>query len=764
MFNNSSLQEDQHNRNVKSSFLVLIVGFIFLILVGRLFYLQVIMYDENLRLSESNRMRKIIIKANRGNIFSRNKEILVRNRVSNNIMIEPNKVEGLRGLRSVVFNKDSITDAFLKSEAYAERKTKFDGYLREWIEEVGDSVIYKTIPDAYVIEERRKLTTDSLYKVETIIRLFGDSTKVSFEKLHLKALLEKQSVSKKDSIYTLQKKRPGYEKRVAIYERKLKWFVKNSLWDFRMKLEQQKVKNLDLFHNLMTMKNVENKQVFDTLKTMERIHAASRKNRFKRHLLLEDVNYEVVSLVVEHQEHLQGVVVEYDPRRFYTSGKTAAHLLGYNSEITEEDLKDSLFANYRQGAYIGKSGVEKIYEPMFRGQDGIKFVEVDVYGRELGLLESMPNEKAKAGYNVVTTIDLDLQKIAEEAFADTLKGALVALNPQNGEILAMLSSPAFDPNIYSIETSLRNEAIAELKSADKPSYNRAALGTYPPGSLFKLFTSIAGMETKKITPTFKYRKACTGAFKFGRRVQKCWKASGHGRMDVVDALRESCDVYFYQLGLDVGMDPINKYARMYGLASKSGIDLPTERSGLLMDSTTYNKRFKHKGWRWTRGQILNLAIGQGELVTPLQMANAFGALAANDSLYHPHLLKEVVDENGLVVKRYKPKALNAIEISDETYNTIITAMEEVISAPHGTGGWSRVKGVRVGGKTGSAENPHGEKTHAWFAAVAPLDKPEIAIAVLVENAGHGGSIAAPIAGKVLRHYFSRKKKVTNDTQ
>ncbi len=756
MFNNGSLQEDQHNRNVKSSFLVVVVAFIFLILIGRLFFLQVIMYKENLRLSESNRMRQIVIKANRGNILSRDSSILVRNRVSNHIMIEPYKVNKLRSIHRVEFNADSLEENFKKSDAFAERKEKFDSYLSDWLNETVDSIMIASLDPKAIEHELQSIQSDSAYRKSLMGILDSGSIVPSDSELAKKGAIQRNSSGNREEIIAVQKEDSGYEKRQEIYAHKLKWFVKNAIWDMRMEKEKKKVKDLDLFHNLFVLRNTQGEAIFDSTLVIERLHAASRKNRFKRYLLLEDVDYEAVSLVVEHQENLLGVIVEYEPRRHYSNGSVAAHVLGYTSEITEDELKDSLFSEYKLGDVNGKSGIEKVYEHTFRGADGIKFVEVDVYGRELGMLASMPNEKAKPGYNVISTIDIALQNIAEEAFPDSLKGSLVALNPQNGEILAILSSPSFNPNIYSMETAIRNDAISKLRNEDKPSYNRSVLGTYPPGSLFKLFTSIAGLETKRITRHSKFHKGCNGAFRFGRRVQKCWKASGHGYMNVVDAIRESCDVYFYQLGLDLGMDPINKYARMYGLSRKTNVDISTEKSGLLMDSTTYNKRFANKGWKWTRGQILNLAIGQGELVTPIQMANAFGALATNDSLYTPHLMRSIIDDQGNTLEEYKPKALNAIDISQKTHDIVIEALEQVISAPHGTGGWARVKGVRVGGKTGSAENPHGEKTHAWFAAVAPLEKPTIAIAVLVENAGHGGSVAAPIAGKVLRAYFKNR--------
>ena len=233
-------------------------------------------------------------------------------------------------------------------------------------------------------------------------------------------------------------------------------------------------------------------------------------------------------------------------------------------------------------------------------------------------------------------------------------------------------------------------------------------------------------------------------------------------MNVVEALRTSCDVYFYQLGLEIGAEKINEYARMYGLGQRTGLDLVGEKRGLLMDSTVYTNRNKRLGWTWTKGQLLHIAIGQGFLATPLQMAVSFAALGTGDYVYTPHLMKYLMDDDNRVVHYYEKKVLNEIKIAPETQEVVRESLLEVVEHKNGTGKAARVPGVRVGGKTGSSENPHGELTHAWFAAVAPIDSPTISIAVLVENEGHGGAIAAPIAGKILRYYFAREKEEKAD--
>lgn len=511
-----------------------------------------------------------------------------------------------------------------------------------------------------------------------------------------------------------------------------------------------------LFKSLINIRNYNGSLIFDSTHVDFRLQQ-TKWRRFTDLRILEDAPLEVVSVIEEHLHELQGAVKVVEARREYPFGTLAAHTLGYTGELTEKDLKLEKYQNYKQGERVGKKGLERVYQEEFRGEDGVLFEEVNAYGLRLGVLSDMPNRDPIPGHDIVTTLDLDLQLVAEKAFPDTLKGGLVAIDPRNGEILAMVSRPNIDPNIFSLAKNFRKKEWANVAlDSNRPLNNRTIVGTYPPGSLFKFFTAIAGIEEGAITTHSKKYKPCHGGFQFGRRYQKCWKPSGHGHNDVIDALRESCDTYFYQLGLEIGMEPINRIASMYGLGMATGIDLPHEKNGLLMDSVTYNKRFKRLGWKWTRGQILHLSIGQGELVTPLQMANSFAALGNGKHLYKPHLFKQLI-KDGRVIETYEPTSLREIDISQESQDMVIRGLEEVISAPGGTGRAARVEGVRVGGKTGSAENPHGELTHAWFGAVAPLDNPTIAIALIVENAGHGGSIAAPIAGKILRHYFQRNQ-------
>lgn len=522
---------------------------------------------------------------------------------------------------------------------------------------------------------------------------------------------------------------------------------------YHISLMPYQLKNRDsVFQRLLNIRDTAGNRMVDSA-AVHFLFERGRWQRFRPQRIIEDASPAQVSLIEERGMELPGIVTMVEARRDYPYGTLAAHVLGYTGEVSEEQLAKPEFEQYTFGDRLGKKGLEQYYESEFRGTNGVKYVEVNAYGKQIGLIEGMAHQKAIPGYHLVTTLDLRLQKIAEDAFPDSVKGGIVVLNPQNGEVLVMVSSPRLDPNIFSLEKrELAREWASVALDSTQPLNNRAIMGTYPPASVFKFMTAAAGLEYGIITQDSRY-KSCTGGFQFGSRYQRCWKAHGSSVKNVVDALRESCDVFFYQQGLDTDMDKINEVARRFGLGDTLGIDLPGEKRGLLMDSTTYNNRFKRLGWRWSRGQILNLSIGQGQLVTPLQQAAMFGALAYGKGLYRPHLMKEIRNYQGDLVRAYKPFKMKEARLKAENHAVMLQAMDEVVNHPHGTGKRAAVKGIRVGGKTGSAENPQGEKTHAWFAAAAPLENPTIALAIVMENAGGGGAMAAPIAGKILNAYF-----------
>jgi penicillin-binding protein 2 len=412
------------------------------------------------------------------------------------------------------------------------------------------------------------------------------------------------------------------------------------------------------------------------------------------------------------------------------------------------------------GALIGKYGVEYRWENDLRGVDGGRQVEVDALGREirpLGIVEPFP------GNNLFLTIDLDLQKTAEEAYKDK-NGALIAMDPKTGRLLAMVSKPSFEPDIFA-----RNIQPEEWKSLVEnphhPLQNKGIQGQYPAGSVFKIITAIAGLESGMITPSTQF--ICTGAFPYGNRDFRCWKEGGHGAISLHRAIAESCDIYFYQVGLKVGADLIAHYANEMGLGRATGISLPHEKSGIVPSSSWKKKRF---GVPWYSGETLSFSVGQGYLnTTPLQLLMLISGVANGGKFYLPQVVEKVENIYGDELKGYPPVELGRANVSEKTLQIVREALRGAVNDPHGTGWPCALKDVKVAGKTGTAqvvrlpENfkkgdinrmPLKFRDHAWFVAYAPFEDPKIAIAVLVEHGGFGASAAAPIAKKVIEKYLN----------
>lgn len=480
----------------------------------------------------------------------------------------------------------------------------------------------------------------------------------------------------------------------------------------------------------------------------------ARRRRFDLTRLKEDVSMELVSIVEEHAADLPGIVVEVESRREYPLGPAAFHVLGYMSEIPEKDFDSLKERGYLYGDLVGKAGVERQYEDSLRGRNGQEYIEVNAYGKRMGTIENMPNRRPIPGLDVTITIDSRLQLAADEAFADTLRGAVVALDPRSGEVLAMLSQPSIDANIFSFASSLRSRSwVRIVRNPDRPLNNRATTGTYAPGSTFKLVSALAGLAADSITPTSHMPRPCTGAYRIGRMTKHCWYHKGHGYLTVAKAIQVSCNVYFYQLGLMLGDSIINHYADLVGLGHSTGIDLPSEASGWMSGEKLYNERHAGRGWKWTDGLLCDHAIGQTQNFTPLQLARMAATIANGGYLMRPHLLKEVRTHQGVVVHQEYAQLLATLDIDSADIAEVQHGMALVLQ-PGGTARRARVDSVTVGGKTGSAEWKKGELTHGLFVGAAPMENPEIAVAVVVEAAGHGGAVAAPIAGAVLNAYFN----------
>jgi penicillin-binding protein 2 len=473
--------------------------------------------------------------------------------------------------------------------------------------------------------------------------------------------------------------------------------------------------------------------------------------------LMCNLDVRQISIIKENRAWLPGVRIESRPRRYYPHGELACHLVGYVSEVTGEELRSSAEDVYQPGDMAGRTGVEGGKEGALRGRNGKEFVEVDACGRRVQATADRPplppKELPGAGMDVVLTLDMKLQEAAEAALAGYASGAIVVLAPEDGAILAMASRPGFNPNLFSV--GLTSEQWKGLNSHPlHPLLNRTTQALYPPGSTLKLLTAAAGLEEGATRYEGQF-EPCRGSLQFGDRAFRCWRLQGHGRLELKKAVETSCDVYFYQLGQRVGIDKLADYARRFRLDERTGIGLQGEKAGFYPTIDWYDKTYGRR--RWGKGVVLNLAIGQGEiLTTPLGLACFCAAIANGGYLYEPYMVRAELpygrewEPDGASPARTRLRG--KVALGESTFETLRQSMEAAVSGPEGTGSLAAVPGVRVAGKTGTAQNPHGED-HALFVGFAPVENPEIAFAIVVENAGHGGSVAAPLAARLIRSYF-----------
>lgn len=470
--------------------------------------------------------------------------------------------------------------------------------------------------------------------------------------------------------------------------------------------------------------------------------------------LLKDLTREQVAYIAEHRWDLPGAFLDVDYVRHYKHAGRASHVLGYIGEINEDQLREAREYGYRMGDYIGQAGVEKIHERTLRGKKGAREIEVDALGRELRMI--LEREPAP-GLNLRLTLDMGLQQLVEEEMAGQ-PGSIVVVDPRNGEILAMASNPGFDPNLFVAGISLPNW-MHLIKDPRKPLQNRAIQAQYPPGSTYKIIMAAAALEEGIINP--KTTVQCNGFFPFGNRVFKDWKQGGHGPVNVHSALVQSCDVFFYTMGQRLGIDTIARYAKGFGLGAPTGFDLAHEKSGLV-PSTAWKRAAR--GEPWYPGETISAAIGQGyNLVTPLQLLNVISSVANGKTLYKPQIVKRLETTDGTVVREFAPQRLGEIPARPETIRMVQQALWGVVNEPRGTGWRARLETVGVAGKTGTvqviANSPKGDKLperfrdHGWFVAFAPFEDPQLALVILGEHGGRGGSTYAPIARKIVEYYL-----------
>lgn len=461
-----------------------------------------------------------------------------------------------------------------------------------------------------------------------------------------------------------------------------------------------------------------------------------------------DVGPEILTIIEEQKSSYPGVVIEVQPIRNYLYKEQAAHTFGYVSEINDEELEKRKDEGYKTGDIIGKFGLERVYDQELRGRNGGEQVEVDVTGKPvqiLGRKDPIP------GNDLILTIDEHIQAVAEKAVDDQLKivgakaAAAVVMNPQTGEVLALVSRPAFDPNLFAHGISEKDWK----KINENPYYpmdNKAITGEYPPGSTFKIVTGTAALTEGKVTPSEKIFDS--GHYWIGDKGNSEGEALGW--IDFTEAMAHSDNVYFYEMGYRLGIDTLERYARMFGLGAKTGINLPYEAEGLVA-----NRRYKEKVFKddWYISETLDAAIGQGfNLVTPIQAAMVMGEIAANGKRFQPYLVQRIVGPDGKTVKSFSPVLLSKLDVDPSVIRLVQIGLRDVTK--YGTA--STVFGanfpVDIAGKTGTAENPHG-RDHGWFVAYGPFSDPNVVVAVVVEQGGYGSQSAAPIGKKILEAAF-----------
>lgn len=534
--------------------------------------------------------------------------------------------------------------------------------------------------------------------------------------------------------------------RGIIYDRNGIPLVKNSPY-YSVSVSPHDAEKIDVPALSETLK-INKEQIFKMIKQQP-------KSIYDTIRLKEGLSFKEIAVIEARRSDFPGLTIDIDIRREYLFGSVGSHLIGYLGKPNQSQTKNPEFKNIPQDAFIGQWGIEKLYDRQLRGIPGGKVAEVDALGRELRLLQGTP---PVIGEDLRLAMDINLQKAAEESFGERT-GGLVAIKPDTGEILALVSKPSFDPNQFARGIDYKQWENL-IKNPKQPLLNRALQSQYPPGSTFKIITAIAGLENGVISSDTKV--TCNGEIAYGRWHFGCWKKKGHGTLSLHRALVESCDVYFYETGRRLGIDRIAAYAREFDLGKESGTSLVKERHGLIPDTKWKIEKRKQP---WYLGETFNASIGQGYVaVTPFQMAELTGIAANGGHIYRPSLL----------MLKDKPGPDHKLNIKQETLETIKNALFGVVNENSGTGWAARSSIIDISGKTGTSQVvglkkdskylSERHRDHAWFVAFAPYEKPEIALSVMVEHGGHGGGVAAPIAKKAVEAYIKSSRQLINDKQ
>ena len=460
--------------------------------------------------------------------------------------------------------------------------------------------------------------------------------------------------------------------------------------------------------------------------------------------IARDVDFEVVSQIEEYGEMLPGVEVILESKRLYNFECNMSHMLGYTREVSHNQLKKMQYMQL--GDLIGQSGIEQSYDNFLRGQKGINYVAIARNGEKISRYNSGLNDApVNNGFDLNLSIDKKLQELAEELLKNR-RGAAVAIDPSNGEVLCLASKPDYDPRKFS--GKVPEDIYNQLRDdPGKPLYNRSLQSVYPPGSTWKMMVAIAALNEGVINENTTIY--CPGSFQFGNRSYACHGA--HGQVNVHKAIQASCNVFFYNVGLKLGLEKMAYYGKQFGFGAQTHIDIPNESKGLMPTIEWLTKRFKERKWI-PKGLLVNYGIGQGEIsVTPLQMAVYASALANSGTVYQPHIVRSI-NNNAIDKTENVDYGSRNINIDPKYFKIVRDGMYAVVNVPGGTANNAKIPGVTVAGKTGTAQNPHGQD-HSWFICFAPFENPKIAIAVVVENAGFGSTVAAPIARDLVAQYL-----------
>lgn len=483
-------------------------------------------------------------------------------------------------------------------------------------------------------------------------------------------------------------------------------------------------------------------------------------------IIKENVDQKIIALINEYQTDFPGVEARAIPVREYPQGSLSAHAVGYLGEVSEEEIKAKEFEDAEIGEVVGKTGIERKYDHFLRGEKGRLVVEVNARGRPLRVLD---RKDSVPGHSLVLTIDSNLQRVTEESLAGAIDwarghdypnacaGAILVMNPQNGQIMAMASYPSYDPRPFVSGIPPELWVSMTAKESNYPLLNRVLMASYPPGSIFKPFTGVSGLAEGSIS--FSTTVDCRGRWEgMGSQWPKyCWKKDGHGFVGIGRALVDSCDVFFYETGYKLykaGTDALQKWSRRFGFGKPTGIDLPSEIKGRVPDRKWKKKWYKYspENQIWLPGDEVNLSIGQGDLlVTPLQIGAAYSAIANGGTLYRPQMVKSILSYNGKVAYSFEPTVTAKLNVTPEILHMIQSNLRGVVTGGTARDAFSGFP-VAVAGKTGTAE-VKGKDDYAWFACYAPANDPKYVVVVVVEQGGHGGSTAAPAARKILSYLY-----------